>query len=47
MEHKKIPTEMTGFFDNYFSYGKELINCYTQVEDEDEFVRGIKKNIDA
>jgi len=36
-KHKKIPKEMTGFFNAYFSYGKELVNCYTKVEPNDEF----------
>ena len=45
-EHKKIPKEMTGFFDNYFSYGKELVKCYTKVERDDKFVKGVEIEID-
>ena len=45
-EHKKIREEMTGFFDDYFSYGKELVKCYTKDERDDEFVKGVEIEID-
>jgi len=45
--HGKIPKEMTGFFDNYFSYGKALAKRYTKVVSDDNFVKGVKPMIDV